>query len=82
MWQACTQIIAGKARRASLGNPDEEKCSPVRRFKPRDDKLSATDDELEARCNYQPHTDEAGDNYYIGDAYEVSRCAQAWSIQT
>lgn len=37
-------------------------------------------EELEARCNIQPHTDEGGDAYYIGDAYDSAKCAHEWAI--
>lgn len=30
----------------------------------------------------QPHTDDGGDPYYIGDAYEQSQCAGEWAIDT
>ncbi|KXT12507.1 hypothetical protein AC579_10345 [Pseudocercospora musae] len=28
----------------------------------------------------QPHTDEGGDAYYIGDAYEAAQCAHEWKV--
>ena len=37
-----------------------------------------TDDEV----NIQPHTDDGGDAYYIGDAYEPAKCAHEWAIDT
>ncbi|KAK4954950.1 hypothetical protein LTR10_007142 [Elasticomyces elasticus] len=38
-------------------------------------------DKFREDCNIQPHTDEGGDAYYIGDAYEESKCAKAWTIE-
>ncbi|TKA68572.1 hypothetical protein B0A55_08899 [Friedmanniomyces simplex] len=37
-------------------------------------------EKLEADCNIQPHTDEGGDAYYIGDAYEPARTAEEWAL--
>lgn len=28
----------------------------------------------------QPHTDDGGEPYYIGDAYEPAKCAEEWAI--
>ncbi|KAK3617483.1 hypothetical protein LTR56_025246 [Elasticomyces elasticus] len=37
-------------------------------------------EKLEADCDIQPHTDEGGDAYYIGDAYEDALCAKDWAL--
>ncbi|KAK5716895.1 hypothetical protein LTR17_016267 [Elasticomyces elasticus] len=37
-------------------------------------------DKIREDCNIQPHTDDGGDAYYIGDAYEESKCAMNWAI--
>ncbi|KAK5704095.1 hypothetical protein LTR97_003108 [Elasticomyces elasticus] len=44
---------------------------------PSREKLEA---ELEAKCDIQPHTDDGGDAYYIGDAYEQARVAHEWAL--
>ncbi|KAK3632799.1 hypothetical protein LTR56_016122 [Elasticomyces elasticus] len=36
--------------------------------------------ELEDLVRIQPHTDEGGDAYYIGDAYEEAKCAHEWAL--
>jgi hypothetical protein len=39
-------------------------------------------EELRKDVYIQPHTDEGGDAYYIGDAYEDAKCADEWEIDT
>ncbi|KAK3674528.1 hypothetical protein LTR78_005614 [Recurvomyces mirabilis] len=36
--------------------------------------------ELERECRIQPHTDEGGDAYYIGDFYDKGKCAAEWRL--
>ncbi|KAK5115687.1 hypothetical protein LTR62_000776 [Meristemomyces frigidus] len=45
-------------------------------------KLVSAFDQVEAADGLiQPHTDEGGDAYYIGDFYEPAKCADEWRIR-
>jgi hypothetical protein len=74
------RVISGKDRKASVEDAPE-KGLPT--DEPRANQRIPTFDrlqKLENDCNIQPHTDDGGDAYYIGDAYEPARCAKEWEL--
>jgi len=79
MGQSLTRLASGKARKA---DPEDSEAGSIQMRRP--GRLSAhpesAQQNLDDDVNIQPHTDEGGDAYYIGDAYEASKCAHEWEI--
>lgn len=82
MGQALTRSFAGTARGKDIDEPSEMASLPYHQSRQRAPQPGPGPQKLEDDCHIQPHTDEGGDAYYIGDAYEPAKCANEWAIDT
>ena len=87
MGQVLAQPLFGSSRGKDIVDDDDEpgegRCLPQYRSQPAAPILRRvpTLQELEKECRIQPHTDEGGDAYYIGDFYEkTAKCAAEWEL--
>jgi len=85
MGQTLAKPLFGSSRGKDVDDdePGESHCLPSYRSQqstPANLRRVPTLQELEKECRIQPHTDEGGDAYYIGDFYEKAKCAEEWKL--
>ena len=80
MGQNPSTVLKGLVLSLSRQVPHEKHPLPLSRKGTCEVVASPSQQELDYWVNVQPHTDEAKDPYYIGDAYEASKCASQWAV--
>ncbi|KXL49486.1 MAG: hypothetical protein FE78DRAFT_534213 [Acidomyces sp. 'richmondensis'] len=85
MGQSLSFSVKGKHAPTDPEHAQHEKSGlPIHEPQMKDEQLATNEFNrskfLEDQCCIQPHTDEGGDAYYIGDAYEPAKCAGEWKI--
>ena len=86
MGQSTSRVSSLNAGSSDVEKATDELDLSVEQPAPSQAPIAVGEDERfrnrEDRVNIQPHTDDGGDAYYIGDAYEPAKCATEWAIDT